>query len=100
MPWLKVNHTRLCRLSAVPIPLFALDVHRGSIPGQPGAKRSEASLTARFYQVSPCGADTLVAVFEVVLDLDRISHSADCLCFQTDNLRQEPADTSVRPTQH
>src|SRR5882672_5502132 len=40
MPWLRVNHTRLCRLSAVPTPLLALEVQRGAIPGQPGANRS------------------------------------------------------------
>src|SRR6266436_7442292 len=40
MPWLSVNHTRLCRLSAVPTPLLALEVQRGAIPGQPGANRS------------------------------------------------------------
>jgi hypothetical protein len=38
MPWLRVNQTRLSRLTDVPIPLFALDVHRGAMPGQPGAK--------------------------------------------------------------
>src|SRR5437016_13485923 len=45
MPWLSVNHTRLCRLSAVPTPDLALEVQRGSIPGQPGAKRISGSLT-------------------------------------------------------
>ena len=40
MPWLVVNHTRLCRFNAVPTPLFALEVQRGSIPGQPGAQLS------------------------------------------------------------
>jgi hypothetical protein len=37
MPWLIVNHTLLCWFSAVPMPLFALDVQRGGMPGQPGA---------------------------------------------------------------
>jgi hypothetical protein len=32
-----VNQTLLVRLSAVPTPLFALDVQRGGIPGHPGA---------------------------------------------------------------
>jgi hypothetical protein len=32
-----VNQTRLCRFSAVPIPLLALEVQRGGIPGPPGA---------------------------------------------------------------
>jgi hypothetical protein len=42
-----VNHTLLFRLSAVPTPLLALEVQRGEIPGQPGAKRSISfSLTA------------------------------------------------------
>src|SRR5262249_10968843 len=40
MPWLSVNHTRLCRFRAVPKPVFALEVQRGGIPGQPGAMRS------------------------------------------------------------
>jgi protein-L-isoaspartate(D-aspartate) O-methyltransferase len=44
MPWLVVNHTRLLEVKAVPTPLFALDVQRGSIPGHPGAKRT-VSLT-------------------------------------------------------
>ena len=44
MPWLSVNHTRLCGFSAVPMPDFALDVQRGEIPGHPGAKRSFESL--------------------------------------------------------
>src|SRR5258708_254563 len=38
MPWLSVNHTRLAAPSAVPTPLFALDVQRAEWPGQPGAK--------------------------------------------------------------
>src|SRR5581483_4682053 len=42
MPWLMVNHTRLVRLSAVPMPVFALDVHRGGMPGQPGAELFES----------------------------------------------------------
>src|SRR5579863_937320 len=37
MPWLRVNQTRLCWLRAVPTPVFALEVQRGGIPGQPGA---------------------------------------------------------------
>jgi hypothetical protein len=37
MPWLSVNHTRPLLPSAVPTPVFALDVQRGSLPGQPGA---------------------------------------------------------------
>src|ERR1700740_132556 len=37
MPWLSVNHTRLAAPSAVPTRLFARDVQRASIPGQPGA---------------------------------------------------------------
>src|SRR5688500_11022735 len=43
MPWLRVNHTRLSRLTAVPMPLLALDVHRAGSPGQPGAKASACS---------------------------------------------------------
>jgi hypothetical protein len=37
MPWLRVNQIRLVRLSAVPIPLLALDVQRAGMTGQPGA---------------------------------------------------------------
>ena len=37
MPWLSVNHTRLCADSAVPTPLFELEVHRAGMPGPPGA---------------------------------------------------------------
>jgi len=48
MPWLNVNHTRLCWFNAVPTPLFALEVQRGGIPGQPGAYRSESlTLTSK-----------------------------------------------------
>src|SRR6476661_4048519 len=93
MPWLSVNHTRLCRLSAVPTPLLALEVQRGEIPGQPGAKRSISfSLNSasprdrlpaaqflplsgrvahpsgkRFYQVLGVGRVFLPAAFKVVL---------------------------------
>jgi hypothetical protein len=35
-----VNHTRLSRLTAVPMPLFALDVQRAGSPGHPGANAS------------------------------------------------------------
>ena len=48
MPWLSVYHTRLCGVSAVPMPDFTLDVQRGAIPGHPGAKRSFESLTLWF----------------------------------------------------
>ena len=37
IPWLVVNHTRLLALSEVPMPVLALDVQRGGIPGQPDA---------------------------------------------------------------
>src|SRR6266511_638209 len=37
MPCESVNQTRLCASTAVPTPLFALDVQRGGIPGCPGA---------------------------------------------------------------
>jgi hypothetical protein len=45
MPWLNVNQTRLSRLTDVPKPLFALDVHRAGIPGQPGANASDSRAT-------------------------------------------------------
>ena len=38
MPWLTVNQTRPLRPRAVPTPLLALEVQRGGMPGQPGAK--------------------------------------------------------------
>lgn len=38
MPWLSVNHTGEVFERAVPRPFLALDVHRPSIPGAPGAK--------------------------------------------------------------
>jgi hypothetical protein len=38
MPWLSVNQTRLVWLRAVPTPVFALEVQRGGIPGQPVAR--------------------------------------------------------------
>src|SRR5580700_4126568 len=37
MPWLSVNQTLLTRLSAVPTPTLALEVHLPGIPGHPGA---------------------------------------------------------------
>ena len=43
MPWLSVNQTRLTGDSAVPTPLFALEVQRGDMPGQPGASVTLAS---------------------------------------------------------
>src|ERR1051326_5253084 len=42
MPWLTVNQTLLCWLRAVPAPVLALEVQRGGMPGQPGAKRGES----------------------------------------------------------
>jgi hypothetical protein len=39
-PWLSVNHTRLVATSAVPTPLFSLEVHRAGMPGHPGAEFS------------------------------------------------------------
>lgn len=49
----RVNQTRLVAVSAVPTPDLALDVQRGSIPGQPGAKdpkaiRDRDSFSSRF----------------------------------------------------
>src|SRR5436190_3536499 len=45
MPWLIVNHTWLAGLSAVPTPLLAADVQRGSWPGQPGASGISLGVT-------------------------------------------------------
>ena len=51
-----MNQTRLCRFKAVPIPVLALDVQRGSIPGQPGAMRgsffSESFFNGSFFKGS------------------------------------------------
>src|SRR5579863_8368937 len=44
MPWLRVNQTLLCWLSAVPAPVLALEVQRGGIPGQPGAYCEDKSV--------------------------------------------------------
>lgn len=37
MPWLSVNQTHDALLYAVPMPVLALEVQRGSIPGAPKA---------------------------------------------------------------
>src|SRR6478672_8444983 len=42
MPWLRVNQIRLSAPSAVPTPLFTLEVHRAAMPGHPGASRGES----------------------------------------------------------
>jgi hypothetical protein len=39
-PWLSVNHTRLVAASAVPTPLFALEVQRAGMHGHSGAEFS------------------------------------------------------------
>src|SRR4051812_10976152 len=44
MPWLSVNHTWLCAVSAVPTPLFALEVQRAAIPGAPGAGQTRSAI--------------------------------------------------------
>lgn len=48
MPWLIENHTRLTGEAAVPTPVFALEVQRGSMPGQPGGFEGD-SLTASVF---------------------------------------------------
>src|SRR5438876_433821 len=50
-PWLSVNQTRLIGDRAVATALFALEVQRGGIPGQPGAYWMSSAIT-----VSPAGA--------------------------------------------
>ena len=47
MPWLSVNQTRLSRLTAVPMPLLALDVQRAGSPGQPGRTAAAVRLGSR-----------------------------------------------------
>src|SRR5579872_4830058 len=64
MPWLSVNHTRLLRFSAVPMPILALEVQRGSIPGAPGAWRSEL-LTMFESSHQACGDRSVVFTFVV-----------------------------------
>jgi len=39
-----VNQTLLCWFKAVPVPVLALEVQRGGMPGQPGAKVGVESL--------------------------------------------------------
>jgi hypothetical protein len=42
MPWLSVNQVRLIAVKAVPTADLALEVQRGSMPGQPGASQAGA----------------------------------------------------------
>jgi hypothetical protein len=64
MPWLIVNQTLLCWLSAVPTPVFALDVQRGAIPGQPGVWWMEGSF---IYGLSSSRAPRAVMVVQFVI---------------------------------
>src|SRR5689334_15297024 len=58
MPWLSVNQTWLGAVSAVPMPLFALEVQRAAMPGAPGATVSategELRQNPRHDRVGPC----------------------------------------------
>src|SRR5690348_8675921 len=47
MPWLRVNQTWLGDVSAVPTPLFALEVQRAAMPGAPGAGASAIEVQRR-----------------------------------------------------
>src|SRR6266536_4542735 len=63
MPWLSVNQTLLCWFSAVPAPVFALEVQRGGMPGQPGAYRAGESVMQTFVLVRgyiPGGIDKVI----------------------------------------
>jgi hypothetical protein len=79
MPWLSVNQTRLARLTAVPMPLFALDVQRAGRPGQPGAKSAVCS-------ASSAAAWTIVAseVKTVITDQSREEPKGDMAVPSTD----------------
>src|SRR5512136_2667521 len=46
MPKPSVNHTRLAAFRLAPTPLFALDVQRAGIPGQPGASSLLADMAS------------------------------------------------------
>src|SRR5438067_13855740 len=94
MPWLSANHTRLEAVSAVPTPLLALDVQRGGMPGQPGAKTSGSSATE---------AVSLVPFDD---DLDRVSPVVGQRRFEivtavpmSDHLRNVIAPAKLRPTE-
>src|SRR5665213_307757 len=52
MPWLSVNQTWLCAVSAVPTPLFALEVQRAVMPGAPGAGLSGKVALLEQFQVA------------------------------------------------
>src|SRR5437016_5409323 len=89
MPWLRVNHTRLCWLRAVPTPLFALEVQRGGIPGQPGANRSTwLSLTK-----VPCNAfrDSIKGPMWTEHSLRPRSGGLVCAAFEFDLDLEHPA---------
>ncbi len=63
MPWLTVNQTLLCWLRAVPAPVLALEVQRGGMPGQPGAKRGESLMNeflGQTLQASPPALRSLI----------------------------------------
>jgi len=60
MPWLNVNQTQLWRLRAVPMPLLALEVKRGAIPGQPGANRPDGEVSSPLLVVAAVSADVIL----------------------------------------
>src|SRR5579875_2214274 len=63
MPWLSVYHTRLIAVSAVPTPLFALEVHRAGMPGRPGASFAIVrSRGARQNEPLDCRGKTVLVV--------------------------------------
>src|SRR5580765_1128953 len=70
MPWLSVNHTRLAAPSAVPRPLFALDVHRAEIPGQPGANSTIRSGSLRID----------FRLYQATMNAERAETALDCRC--------------------
>src|SRR5690348_9922478 len=86
MPWLRVNHTRLCRLRAVPTPDLALEVHRGSIPGHPGAKRIVGSFTRSCPQSSLVCQKMTNPLPALQISYDRL-FTARLFCIQANRLR-------------
>src|SRR5581483_803146 len=96
MPWLRVNQTRLFRLSAVPTPVFALDVHRGGIPGQPGAKRIVRSFSSKM--ASNWHSTEWQREADVRrLDLESLQQKRKCACYDRRHDRSTLARLDKNP---
>lgn len=77
MPWLIVNHTRLSRLTDVPIPLFALDVQRAGTPGHPGANRSACAAPTPIVR-----SESEALIMEAINDQSTDSQKSDARLFE------------------